>query len=89
MLITMIVTMLTFLMTITLTMHHLEAESHCKADNDKPCAERDRAACSDTEREEREMKRSRLRGEADSLVGKEVKEMTSGQLVAGVWWLSY
>lgn len=31
----------------------------------------------------KEMKRSRLRGEADSPVGKEVKEMTSGQLVSG------
>lgn len=38
---------------------------------------------------EREMKRYRLRGEADSPEGKEVREMTSGQLVTGVWWLSY
>lgn len=30
---------------------------------------------------------SRLRGEADSPAGKEVKEMTSGQLVSGVWCL--
>lgn len=54
------------------TDHHLEAESRCMVDNDKICT--NRAWCAWTHKEiKREMKRSRLRGEADSPVGKEVK----------------
>lgn len=73
---------------VTVTMlnytdHCLCAESQCMADTDKIFgALRHR-------KREREMKRYRLRGEADSPEGKEVREMTSGQLVTGVWWLSY